>query len=291
MLKYADMKKINVKRFVAMLFAVCVLPSPVFSASPLRMQNIAHRGMWDREVPQNTVEAIRRAYESGATWVETDFHCTKSGRIVCIHAQKELLSYTGCKKPIADLTLDDISSLNLGHRDKLAKVYRIPFLEQVLATVPSNGVLQAEIKGYSPRYAELFDRAVKAAGLSEKNIVVSSFKYDALKDFKARCPQYRTILLVSIPKNQPFDVKEWIAKTKAAGFDVFCPGCASTRGVMTRADADAVRAAGLGFRLFGVNSLEDMKQAKALGATGFTCNFWHKAFKWAEAVGGVELIR
>ena len=30
-------------------------------AADLKMQNIAHRGMWDKEVPQNTVEAIRRA--------------------------------------------------------------------------------------------------------------------------------------------------------------------------------------------------------------------------------------
>ena len=45
----------------------------------LTMQNIAHRGMWDMDVPQNTVEAIKRAYDAGATWVETDFHCTKAG--------------------------------------------------------------------------------------------------------------------------------------------------------------------------------------------------------------------
>ena len=60
---------------------------------------------------------------------------------------------------------------------------------------------------------------------------------------------------------------------------------------MTRADADALRAAGLGFRLYGVNSREDLEQAKALGAAGFTCNYWRKAFDWAAAIGGVELAR
>ena len=72
---------------------------------------------------------------------------------------------------------------------------------------------------------------------------------------------------------------------------MFCPGCGSTVGVMTPADADAVRAAGLEFRMFGVNSLEDLRQAKALGATGFTCNYWHQAFEWAAEVGGVTLLK
>ena len=60
---------------------------------------------------------------------------------------------------------------------------------------------------------------------------------------------------------------------------------------MTRADADAVRAAGLEFRLWGVNSLKDIEQAKYLGATGFTCNYWHKAFELAKAVGGITLLK
>ena len=68
---------------------------------------------------------------------------------------------------------------------------------------------------------------------------------------------------------------------------MFCPGCVSTKGVMTRADADAVRAAGLEFRVYGVNSPDDMRQAAALGAAGFTSNFWREAFVWAKELGPV----
>ena len=256
----------------------------------LKMQNIAHRGMWDKEVPQNTVEAIKRAYDSGATWVETDFHHTKAGQMVCMHAEGELKKYTGCAKKVKDLTPEDLATLNLGARDNLPKVYRIPLLDQVLAVVPKHGVLQAEIKGYSPQYADIFDKAVKAHGLTERNIVVSSFNYEALKDFKARYPKYRTVWLTSLSKKKkPFVVQDYIAKCKEANIEVFCPGCGSTKGVMTPADADAVRAAGLEFRMFGVNSLDDLKQAKALGAVGFTCNHWLKAFDWAKELGGVTL--
>ena len=260
-------------------------------AEPLTMQNIAHRGLWDKQLPQNTVEAIKGAYEAGATWVETDFHHTKAGQMVCIHGAKELKMYTGCKKKIVDLTPEDVATLNLGSKGKLPQTYRIPLLDQVLAVVPKHGVLQAEIKGYSPQYADIFEAAVKTAGLTTTNIVVSSFHYDALKDFKARYPKYRTVWLTGLKKDKPFAMQEYIAKCKAANIEVFCPGCGSTVGVMTRADADAVRAAGLELRLFGVNSLKDLRQAKELGAVGFTCNFWRQAFDWAQEIGGITLLK
>ena len=264
------------------LAVLASLAAVAAGAADLKMQNIAHRGMWDKEVPQNTVEAIKRAYDSGATWVETDFHHTKAGQMVCMHAEGELRKYTGCTKKVKDLTPEDIANLNLGKKDNLPKVYRIPLLDQVLDVVPKHGVVQAEIKGYSPQYADIFDKAVKAHGLTEKNIVVSSFHYDALKDFKARYPKYRTVWLVGLKKKAPFNVQDYIAKCKAANIETFCPGCGSTKGVMTPADADAVRAEGLEFRMFGVNSLDDLRQAKALGVVGFTCNHWLKAFDWAK---------
>ena len=284
------MKRIPVLAFAAFSAAVAIMPVAAGGGN-LTMRNIAHRGMWDNSIPQNTVEAIKRAYDSGATWVETDFHHTKAGQMVCIHGGKELKKYTGRQKNIASLTPEDVAMLNLGAKGNLPKTYRIPLLNQVLAVVPKHGVLQSEIKGYSPQYADIFDAAVKAAGLTETNIVVSSFHYDAVKDFKARYPKYRTVWLVSLSRTKPFNVQAYIRKCKEAGIEVFCPGCGSTVGVMTPADAEAVRAAGLEFRLFGVNSLENLRQAKALGATGFTCNYWHKAFEWAAEVGGVTLLK
>lgn len=277
-----------------LLLAVASAALFAASAEPLRMQNIAHRGMWDRDVPQNTVESIKRAYDAGATWVETDFWHVKSGLMVCMHMDRELAEFAQTTKKTVDLTAEDLATLNLGAKDNLPKPFRVPTLDQVLAVVPKTGVVQAEIKRYSPQYADLFDAAVAKAGLTERNVVVSSFDYKALRDFKARLPKYRTVWLTGLKKPKDgaaFDVKPYIAKCKAAKFEVFCPGCGSTKGVMTPADADAVRAAGLEFRLYGVNSLADLKQAKALGAVGFTCNHWKQAFDWAKEVEGVELIK
>ena len=70
-------------------------PNGIADGSVTRPIIIPHRGMWDEKVPQNTVEAIRRAYEAGAVCVETDFHHTRHGQMVCIHTRKDLERYTG----------------------------------------------------------------------------------------------------------------------------------------------------------------------------------------------------
>ena len=260
-------------------------------AGVLEMRNIAHRGMWDKDIPQNTKEAIKRAYDEGATWVEADFFHTKAGQMIAIHDGKELREYTGCRKAVCDLTPEDVATLNLAPRGS-GRTFRIPLLDEVLAAVPRHGVLQAEIKGYSPTYADVFDAAVKAAGLCETNMVVSSFNYDALKDFKARYPKYRTVWLWAFSKKKRAFEADWcIAKCKAANIEVFCPAVFRVKGRLTAADADRICAAGIEFRVFGVNSAGQLKTAKALGAAGFTCNHWHEAFRWAEEVGGVRLLK
>lgn len=118
-------------------------------AGVLEMRNIAHRGMWDKDIPQNTKEVIKRAYDEGATWVEADFFHTKAGQMIAIHDGKELREYTGCRKAVCNLTPEDVATLNLAPRGS-GRTFRIPLLDEVLAAVPRHGVLQAEIKGYSP---------------------------------------------------------------------------------------------------------------------------------------------
>ena len=268
------------------------------TSSPVRIRNIAHRGLWNALVPQNTLEAFRRAWAAGATWVETDFHHTHAGQMICIHGEHELRHYTGCEKPIADLSPAEVASLSLApdfreagpEPGATAPAFRIPLLDEVLATVPPHGTLQSEIKGYSPEYADLFDNAVHAAGLTEANIVVSSFRFDALADFHARKPSYRTLLLVAVPKKREIDVAAEIARCRDAGFDAFCPGLDAGSRPLTPAEADAVRAAGLSFRVYGANSPAALRTARELRAEAFTCNFWHDAFDWADSIGDIDLL-
>lgn len=297
------------------------ISAPSVSGAPVRIRNIAHRGLWSATVPQNTLEAFRLAWAAGATWVETDFHRTKAGQMVCVHAERELEAYTGCTKAIADLSPEEVAALRLdpfrpgapahvappcpgaaepgaaaetaapgSAGDAPQDGFRLPLLGEVLATVPPHGTLQAEIKGYAPDYPELFDSAVRAAGLSEENVVVSSFQFDALADFHRRLPSYRTLLLVGVPKDGETDVLGKVAQCREAGIGAFCPGLTGGDRPLSAEELAAVRAAGLSYRVYGVNAPEALRIARDTGAGAFTCNFWREAFAWARAAGGVELL-
>ena len=220
---------------------------------------VAHRGLWDDKVAENTVEAIRRAYEAGAECVETDFHEEKDGRMMCYH------------------DLGRVSWVRARYA-----CYSMPTLEDVLAVVPKDRELQAEIKEYGPCYAEKFAKAVAAAGLSAKNVTVSSFDYAALKDFKSRHPEFAALWLVNLQKT-PMSREKLVADAKSAGFDVVCPGCDSTLGTFSPKDADAIKASGIDFRVYGVNTPSQFRRAIQLGATGFTSDRYLEARAWAAA--------
>ena len=255
------------------------------------MMNVAHRGLWkETNLPQNTVEAIKAAYDAGAKVVETDFIETESGEMICLHDVKSLEALSSIVIDPRKITPQDRERINLGEKMGLPQPYRLPLLKDVLAVVPKNAVLQAEIKGYGKNYAQWFDEAVKAAGLAENNIIVSCFQYSSLKDFHTKYPKYKTLWL-GCELKKGYNLGTLIAKAKAAGFDVFCPGCDQARKLgFTRADADRVRAAGLDFCLYGVNTLASFKFAAELGATSFTCNYFKEAYEWAKEVPGVELL-
>ena len=127
------------------------------------MLNVAHRGLWkEANLPQNTVEAIRAAYEAGASVVETDFVETKSGEIICLHDRSALETMSSVVKEPEEITAADRAVINLGEKMGLPRPYRIPLLEDVLAVVPKDRMIQAEIKTYGPTYTRQFDAAVRA---------------------------------------------------------------------------------------------------------------------------------
>ena len=257
------------------------------------MMNVAHRGLWkEANLPQNTVEAIKAAYDAGAQVVETDFVLTESGEMICIHDKGALATMSTIVKDPFRITPEDRATINLGEKANLPRPYRIPLLGDVLAVVPKDRVLQAEIKAYGPAYAEKFVAAVREAGLCETNFIISSFNSEALRDFRVRQPAYRTLWLgCGIGKPGEWNVGQVVEKARAGGFDIVCPGCEAARKAgFTPADAAAIRAAGFDFRLFGVNSPGALRYAASLGATGFTCNTFKAAYDWAEKIPGVTLL-
>lgn len=270
-------------------------PALLKKGTRFHMRAIAHRGLHGPGVAQNSVEGFRAAWAAGAKWIETDFHLIKGGRLLCVHDRVELKRVSGEDRVVADLTEADVAAIDIGRFAKTARPVRMPYVEDVLATVPKDGIAQCEIKLYGDAYADVFDAARRAAGLSETNLLVTSFNANWLKDFKRRYPRYRTGWLGAglggkTKAGAAVDVPRIVKTAKDAGVDIVCPGAASAmKAQLSPADADAIRAAGFDFRLYGVNSPKALAYALSVKATAFTCDHWKDAFEWAKTIRGLEL--
>jgi len=106
---------------------------------------IAHRGS-SFVAPENTVAAANLAWEQGADAVELDIYLSKDNRVVVMHdsntKRTASQSYT-----IAETHSEVLRTLDAGSwKNEQYKGEKIPFLEEMIATVPSNRKMVIEIK-------------------------------------------------------------------------------------------------------------------------------------------------
>ena len=76
------------------------------------MEIIAHRGA-SCDHPEQTLAAYDAALSEGADGIECDIRLTKDGHLVCSH-DRTFERVAGDKRPIAELTRDDLPSINVG---------------------------------------------------------------------------------------------------------------------------------------------------------------------------------
>ena len=88
---------------------------------------VAHRGDW-REAPENSIWAIKKAYEAGANMVEIDLAMTKDSVLILLHDRTLDRTTNGKGSPI-DYTLAEIKKLYLKNGHGCPTKMRIPTLE------------------------------------------------------------------------------------------------------------------------------------------------------------------
>ena len=145
---------------------------------------LAHRGA-NREAPENTVAAFRRAVELGADGVELDVHRTADGALVVHH---DAATPAGI---LAEMTVDEIA----------AALPSVPRLEDALDAC-AGLLVNVEVKNM-PR-DPAFDPTHQAAGLlvdlvasrgGRDRVLVSSFNLESVDRVRDLAPDLPTALL------------------------------------------------------------------------------------------------
>ncbi len=235
----------------------------------------AHRGE-PKLAPQNTVESYKLAFELGARMIETDFHLTESGSMVCIHWRNELRDIWGIDKDVHKLTDAEIKSARLKHPEKFDKKYadcRLPLIDDVFAIIPKDKYFELEIKHYGDTFADKVEVARKKAGLDYNNMLITSFDGYVIKDFKKRYPKYETVLIMVMNNKKPQTAEEIIKNVKKFDASQVAIG---NYWKLDRAFIKKIQDAGIKVSLWHVDNLNDLNFVTKLGADRICSNNAHQ---------------
>jgi glycerophosphoryl diester phosphodiesterase len=160
-------------------------------------QIIAHRGS-SSDRPENTLAALRRAIEAGATAVEIDIRTTKDGRLVLSH-DASLSRITHDKSIIGDKTLAEIQSLDAGSWfDPRYRDERIPTLAQALEVCRGKIDVLLDLKEQGQTYIDRVVHEVITHGEPARTIVGVRTPEQA-KQFRQLLPHSRQLGLIPDP--------------------------------------------------------------------------------------------
>jgi len=235
----------------------------------------AHRGE-SYLAPENTMAAYSLAWKNGEKIVETDIQLTKDDQVVICHDLDTFrTSGNKTKLVIKDSTLAEIQKVDVGAWKGQQWAGQVcPTLKELYDAMPAQTVCLTEIKSgidVVPAFIEI----VKTSGKGPDQIVVISFKADALAASKRALPNYKHYLLANHKKDKQGNylpspnVDEWIATAKRIGADGLDLQAVEP---LDKPACDKIRAAGLELHIWTVDDSAVAKQYLDWGAMSVTTN-------------------
>lgn len=257
------MKSLSFRMMMLSLLSGCLYGS-TSKAEGVVPEIIAHRGA-SFDAPENTVAAIKLAWEQKADGSELDIYITKDGKLAVIHDSNTKRT-AGQEFLIAKSNWDELRKLDVGSwKSAQYAGEKIPSLEEMLAQVQPGKKLFVEVKCGPEAVPEML-KAIEASKLKPEQTPVISFKSDVIAAVKKARPDLPAYWLVGLGKKAP-TVEAIIAKAreiKADGLDL------SATETLTKEYAAAIKKAGLKLYVYTVNDPTVAKRMADIGVDGIT---------------------
>lgn len=174
--------------------ALIIFLSMTAMAQPLI---VAHRGA-SFTAPENTVAAAKLAWKQDADAVELDIYLTKDNRVMVMHDGNTKRT-TGQSYLIAETNSEVLRTLDAGSWKDASnyKGEKIPFLEEMIATIPKGKKMVIEIKCGQ----EVFPALQKIVQKSKKKnqLVFIAFNWETIVKAKQLFPKNACYWLSSSP--------------------------------------------------------------------------------------------
>ncbi len=232
------------------------------------VEYVAHRGA-SYAAPENTLAAVELAWKVGADAVEVDVYLSADGRVMVIHDATTRRT-TGVDMKVEATDSAVLRSLDAG-KFKGAEFagQKIPFLEEVIATVPEGRRLYVELKS-DKRLVPVLEKMLDG-NARRRQIVFISFNLEAISACKERMADIPAYWLAGGEKDKitqayiPIDpaMIQTAKEKKLDGLDLHFA-------VVTAELAEAIRSAGLELAAWTVNKPAEAKRLIELGAVSIT---------------------
>ncbi|MFE1825251.1 glycerophosphodiester phosphodiesterase [Streptomyces yangpuensis] len=215
---------------------------------------IGHRGVMGVE-PENTLRSYLRAERSGMDGIALDLRLSKDGVLVAVH-DPEVDRTTDGSGAVADLTLAELRGLDAGQGE------RVPVFEEVLDAVRSPLQVSVEDRATAGALAELVLRRDLVS-----RVEIASTDEAVLAEAARRVPGVRTALFV-----ESLGAAEAVVSRAPAAGAAAATIALDIHRIALEA-VEAAHAAGLRMTGLAVNTLDQLRLARALGLDGVTTDF------------------
>ena len=240
-----------------------------------RTMVVGHRGA-SYYAPENTLASVRLAWKLQADAAEIDVYLTPDKRIVAIHDASTKRT-TGVDLPVSSTPSRELRTLDAGSfKSPEYKGEKIPFLEEVIKTVPKGKRLVVEIK-CGEDVLPYLDTIVSKSKKRDR-IVFISFGWDVIRRCKELMPDIPAYWLCTVDTSDStagpalksgkfvLPVREALDTVKKAGLDGVDIGHAG----VDAAIVNAARERGLGVHIWTVNDPARAKALAEMGVIGIT---------------------
>jgi glycerophosphoryl diester phosphodiesterase len=236
------------------------------------MEMIGHRGA-SFDAPENTLAAIRLAWEQGADAVEVDVHMSRDGQIVVIHDDNTRRT-AGLRKRVADQTAAELQELDAGSwKSSRWAGERIPLLWEALEIIPRGKRFFIEIKcgeGFIPAFEALRNKWQELAG----RLVLIGFSFDLMQQVKKAFPELEVCWIVEFRRSlktgrwspDKRGVLEKVLQGNLDGLDT------SAKGPLTAEWIGQVKEARLSYYVWTVDKPVVAQKLLKAGVDGITTN-------------------
>ncbi len=165
-----------------LLIIMLMKPNRKRDVSDFKGKMYAHRGLHDKDIPENSMAAFRAAMEKGYG-VELDVQMTKDHQLVVFH-DSDLRRMCGVKGKLKDFTFDQLKELSLNGTDE-----KIPLFLDVLKLLDKTDII-CEIKNNNGNFNFYFcERVCDEIKDYQGNICIESFSPFLLRWFFKNKPE------------------------------------------------------------------------------------------------------